>query len=163
MALEIGKGISEDFLNALNSTRKFIENEHKLFSQIGLQLTRLNVGEVEFSLTLSEKFCEAPDIEGKTHLQGGIFTIVLDTILAYSVNARLGKLTPMATINLKTDHHALALPGEELRCTAKCVGIRDEVAFCNGSAVAVEGDRLITAAAGTFMLNNFNPSIATRL
>lgn len=157
MTIEIGNGLSKDFLDTLEASRAFLEKEHHLIRKIGLKTRRLAKGEVVFEVSLSEDFAD-----GDT-LHGGIFTIILDTILAYSVYAELNAMTPMATINLKTDHFAEAAPGTNILCTAKCDGVKNDIAFCTGRASIAASGELVASAAGTFMINTRPITSATRL
>jgi acyl-coenzyme A thioesterase PaaI-like protein len=157
MTIEIGNGLSKDFLNTLEASRAFLEKEHHLIRKIGLKTRRLAKGEVVFEVALSEDFADGDA------LHGGIFTIILDTILAYSVYAELNAMVPMATINLKTDHFAEAAPGTSIFCTAICDGVKNDIAFCTGRATIAATGKLIASAAGTFMINTRPVTSSTRL
>ncbi len=141
----------------LEAARGFIESEHPLFKSLGLKTTRLSEGEVSFRLTVPETYSDGEFIHG------GIFTIMLDTILGYAVWTRLDEFRPIATINLKTDYFADISPNTSLICSGICEGIRNDVAYCAGRALIEGSNELVATAAGTFMTGTRSTSTKSRL
>ncbi len=141
----------------LEAARGFIEGEHPLFKSLALKTTRLSEGEVCFRLTVPEDYLDGD------HIHGGIFTIMLDTILGYSVWTSLDTFRPIATINLKTDYFGHVTPETTLICSGVCEGIRDEIAYCTGRATTEETGELIATATGTFMVGTRSMTSKSRL
>lgn len=155
--LSLGEDLPSFILPMLEASRQLIEKEHRLFSRLNLRATRIARGEAAFTLSVPGQFSEGAAIHG------GVFTILLDTILAYTVWTRMEKFEPIATINLKTDYLGHALPDEKIVCTAWCEGITDDVAFCTGKAAHAGTGETIAMAEGTFMVGTKGRSTASRL
>ena len=155
--LSLGEDIPSFLMPMLEAAREQIEREHGIFSKLHLRATRIARGEASFNLTPDEDFADGEIIHG------GVFTILLDTILAYTVWTRLDKFKPIATINLKTDYLSSVTPGTRIICDAICEGIEDDVAYCSGKATCKDTGRLIATAAGTFMVGTKGKSSGSRL
>lgn len=156
--IEIGDDLPDFILPMMEASRQFIQKEHNLFARLKtFKPTRIMRGRADFSITVPADFSEG------TVIHGGIFTILLDTILAYTVWTRLDRFMPIATINLKTDYLGHAEPEQAIRVMAECEGIADDVAFCSGKAVCAETGDVIALAEGTFMLGTKGRSSASRL
>ena len=155
--IEFGEGLSPSFMKMLEGARSFIESEHFLFKKLGLRATRIGLGEASFNLTADKAFCDGDAIHG------GVFTILLDTIMSFAVMTRLEEMQAMATINLKTDYPGAATPGARIICSASCHAIRDDVAFTSGKAVDKETGALIALAEATFMVGTRSKPKASRL
>ena len=155
--IALGDDLPSFIVPMLEASRHHIEKEHPIFSRLSLQATRIARGEAAFTLVVPDDFSEGNAIHG------GIFTILLDTILAYTVWTRLEKFMPIATINLKTDYLGLAQPSQRIACTARCEGISDAVAFCSGKAVMQHTGDVVAMAEGTFMVGTKGRSSASRL
>ena len=130
----------------LQAARHFIENEHPLFKSLGLVTKRLAKGDVCFQVKVPVDYTDGDVVHG------GIYTIILDTILGYATWTSLDELCPIATINLKTDHFRPIPPDTEIICTGTCEGIREDVAYCTGRANLADSGELLAMAAGTFMV-----------
>ncbi|MGV6801771.1 MAG: PaaI family thioesterase [bacterium] len=148
---------SEFAIAMLSAIRPSIENQHPLFGKVDLDVTSVGRGTMSCTLTAIEAFSDGAVIHG------GMFTILLDTILAYAVWTRMDNFKPIATINLKTDYLGHATPGDRIICNAHCQNIHDNVAFCTGNAVLADTKSPIANAAGTFMVGTKNISAKSRL
>ena len=156
--LEIGDDLPDFILPMMEASRQFIQQEHNLFARLKtFRPTRIMRGQADFSITVPADFSEGNVVHG------GIFTILLDTILAYTVWTRLDKFMPIATINLKTDYLGHAEPEQAIKVMAHCEGIADDVAFCSGKAVCAGTGDVIALAEGTFMVGTKGRSSASRL
>ncbi|MEM6649708.1 MAG: PaaI family thioesterase [Pseudomonadota bacterium] len=122
-----------------------MRSEHVLFKDIPFKNLSADRGNVAFAITLPTHFSDGEEIHG------GLFTILLDTILAVAAWTKMDVFQPQATINLKTDFFASVPPGTTIECHATCEDIVDEVAFCRGRALCPDGKKLAHAA-GTFMV-----------
>ncbi|NHK27423.1 PaaI family thioesterase [Parvularcula flava] len=162
--LEIGDDLPDFILPMMEASRQFIQNEHNLFARLKtFRPTRIMRGQADFSITVPADFSEGASASGERVIHGGIFTILLDTILAYTVWTRLDQFMPIATINLKTDYLGHAEPEQAIKVMAHCEGIADDVAFCSGKAVCAETGDVIALAEGTFMVGTKGRSSASRL
>ncbi|MEE9329465.1 MAG: PaaI family thioesterase [Parvularculaceae bacterium] len=155
--ISFGEGLSPNFMKMLEGLRHFVESEHILFKKLGLQATLFGVGEASFDLTADNSFTDGDLIHG------GVFTILLDTIMSISVMTRLEAMQTMATINLKTDYPGAAKANARLSCTAICHAIRDDVAFTSGRAIDKQTGELIALAEATFMVGTRSKPKASRI
>lgn len=151
-----GKPLSPAIAQALAAAEDYMRNEHALYRNLPMETTSVGRGEIEVSVTIPEAFADGPS------LHGGIFTTLLDTILAVSAWTQMEQFEPLATINLKTDFFHPAPPGVVVTCTAQCEGILEEVAVCHGRAILPSG-QTIAHAAGTFMVGTTMATKGSRL
>lgn len=150
-------GASAFSLSLLEAMVPQIEKQHPLFSKVEFEIT--SVGRGEFSCLMS-----APALfNDRDQVQGGMFTIFLDTILAMTIYTRMEAFQPVATINLKTDYLEPVIAGERFAFDAHCHAIRDDVAYCNGMARRVADNRAVAHAAGTFLVGTKNRQGGSRL
>lgn len=148
--------ISPAIAQALTMAGNHLRNEHVLFRDIPMKPRSVGRGDVQIDITLPDTF----DDGGK--IFGGFYTILLDTILAVAAWTKMDVFEPLATINLKTDFFDSVPGGETIRCHAQCEGITDEVAFCHGRAITLEG-HILAHAAGTFMVGTSKSVEGSRL
>jgi acyl-coenzyme A thioesterase PaaI-like protein len=142
----------------LRAGRDFLTHEHALFRQLDMKALVIGRGKATFSLKLPSDFA-GPD--GAIH--GGLFTIILDSIFGLTVFTTLEKLKPIATINLRTDYVAAAIPGNRVVCAADCEGVREDVAYVTGRLTREADGALIATGAGAFMIGTKGPSGGMRL
>lgn len=131
----------------MRSARDFLTHEHSLFRSLGLKPLLLGRGKATFSMDLPEAF---GDGTGAVH--GGLFTIILDSIMGLTVFTALDEIKPIATINLRTDYVGGARCGERAVCACDCLSIVDEVAYVAGRLTNEATGAEIAAGAGAFMV-----------
>jgi len=95
-------------------------------------------------------------------LHGGIYTILLDTVLAIAVWTRLDQFQPLVTINLKTDFFRSVPAGTDLSLNASCEDIVDDVAVTRSEVRDPDG-RVLASAAGSFLVGGASPDRGSRL
>ncbi|ADM09810.1 hypothetical protein PB2503_08774 [Parvularcula bermudensis HTCC2503] len=137
--------INEGVMWALQGFYKHAQTEHELLRTIPVTPVTFSRGLLEVDATMPEVFADDGPVFG------GLYTILLDTILAMTAWTAMDKFETLATINLKTDFFGDAQPGEVLRFRSQCPSIIDQVAFCQGLVTAADG-RAIAQADGTFMV-----------
>lgn len=137
--------LSPAIVKALSFAGNFLKNEHALFRKIPFKPKSVGRGEASVLITLPAEFADGDEVHG------GVYTILLDSLLAVSAWTRMETFEPMVTINLKTDFYQSVPPGTEIECRAHCEGIQDQVAVCHGHAMTLGGD-VLAHAAGTFLV-----------
>ena len=142
----------------MRASRELISHEHSLFRTFNLKALSVGAGEMKFSLDLNAEF---GDGGGAVH--GGLLTIILDSIFGMTVFTALEEMKPIATINLRTDYLAAAPIGARAICEARCVGIRNDVAYVRGALSAEPDGSLYATAAGAFMVGTSGRSKGSRL
>ncbi|MCB2113117.1 MAG: PaaI family thioesterase [Parvularculaceae bacterium] len=136
----------------LRSARDFLTHEHSLFRTLDLKPILIGKGKATFSMSLPKEFAAA---DGSIH--GGLYTIILDSIFGLAVFTALEQITPIATINLRTDYIAAIKPGARAVCEAECEAVEGEVAHVSGRLLN-EGTRaLLAKASGAFIVGAKGP------
>jgi uncharacterized protein (TIGR00369 family) len=82
-------------------------------------------------------------------LASGAIISLIDTASAAAVWVKLGKFTPMVTIDLRIDYLRPAFRGESVRARCECTKLTRRIAFTRGTAFV--GDKAIAYSSGTFM------------
>ena len=142
----------------LKNARDWLTHEHSLFRTLNLEPLLIGKGKATFAVDLPEDFSNA---EGAVH--GGLLTIIMDSIFGLSVFTALDKLKPIATINLRSDYLADAIPGARVVCHADCYCVVDEVAFVTGNVTVKETGLLLASGSGAFMVGTRGLSKGSRL
>ncbi|WOI54646.1 PaaI family thioesterase [Parvularcula sp. LCG005] len=137
--------IAPAIAQALAFAEKHMQSEHKLFRDIPMRTTSVGVGSVAVEITLPAAFADDDETFG------GLYTILLDTILAVGAWTRMDAFAPLSTINLKTDFFSPATTGNVVLCEAECDGIIDNVAVCSGRMT--RDGQLAAKAQGTFLVS----------
>ncbi|ODV12426.1 MAG: thioesterase [Rubrivivax sp. SCN 70-15] len=84
-------------------------------------------------------------------VHGGVITALLDSCYGLAIFVRLGKLKPMATLDLRIDYLKPATPGRDILGGAVCYKLGHELAFVRGSAYHDSPDDPIATSAAIFM------------
>lgn len=148
--------ISEATRRAIEAIGLHAQTQHELMKTIPMKPISMGRGHVSFEVTMPDLFSD-----GKT-IHGGLFTILLDTILASAAWTRMDEFMPLATINLKTDYFSDTRPGDKITLEANCQSIANEVAFCQGTAFSDNGEP-VAQADGTFMVGTVSATKGSRL
>jgi uncharacterized protein (TIGR00369 family) len=85
-------------------------------------------------------------------LHGGAITTLMDATCGASVYFRMGKTTPIATLDLRIDYLKPALPQLPVRTRATCYRLTRNVAFTRALAYHADENDPIASAAGCFMI-----------
>jgi uncharacterized protein (TIGR00369 family) len=116
---------------------------------IGLKIARIERGKAWSRIDWRE------DLVGDAEtavIAGGVLTTMLDSTCGAACQAALGKLTPMATLDLRIDYMRPAEPRRLINAMAHCYKITRSVCFVRGVAYHDDPDDPIATAACTFML-----------
>jgi len=84
-------------------------------------------------------------------VHGGVITALLDSCYGLAIFVRLGKLRPMATLDLRIDYLKPATPGRDILGGAVCYKLGHELAFVRGAAYHDKPDDPIATSAAIFM------------
>ncbi len=142
----------------LQNAGEWLMREHALFQTLDLKPLLIGRNKATFSVYLPEDFCDA---KGRIH--GGLFTIIMDSILGLAAFTALDEFKPVATINLRTDYLDEAGPGGRVICACECTRLRGDVAYVAGQLTSEEDNRLIATASGAFMVGARGRSKESRL
>lgn len=142
----------------LRQARDFLTHEHSLFATLNIDPVLIGRGKASFGVDLPAAFA-GPD--GKVH--HSLMTIILDSILGITVFTALDQITPIATVNLRTDYFMAVNPGDRAVCTAECIDVTDEIARVRGTLQLDGSDDLLAVATGAFMVGTRGPALGSRL
>jgi uncharacterized protein (TIGR00369 family) len=142
----------------LKSARDWLTHEHSLFQSLNLDPILIGKGQATFAVDLPADFL---DEAGAIH--GGLMTIIMDSIFGLTVFTALEEIKPIATINLRSDYIADATAGERVICAAKCIKIRNQIAYVSGDVKTKNTHSLLATGSGAFMVGTRGPSKGSRL
>ena len=129
-------------------SRSFAENvphNHAL----GIVFVDLNPDGAHFRLPYAEHLVGNPET-GVLH--GGVITALLDACCGAAVFARLTKMQPIATLDLRIDYMRPAEPHHDVNAHAICYHLTRNVAFARAFAFHDDEKNPIATAAATFMI-----------
>ncbi len=142
----------------LKNARDWLTHEHSLFRSLNLDPILLGKGQATFAVDLPASFANA---EGVIH--GSLMTIIMDSIFGLTVFTALEEMKPIATINLRSDYIADAKIGDRVLCAAKCIKIRNEVAYVSGDVKTQSTNTLLATGSGAFMVGTRGMTKGSRL
>lgn len=118
-------------------------------SAIGLKVTKIERGKAWSQIDWRE------DLVGDAEtgvIAGGVLTTMLDSTCGAACQAALGKLTAMATLDLRIDYMRPAEPRRVIHSMAQCYKVTRSVCFVRGVAYHDNPEDPIATASATFML-----------
>ncbi len=142
----------------MRQARDFLAHEHSLFASLNIEPLLIGRGKTSFGVDLPTDFA-GPD--GKVH--STLLTIILDSMLGITVFTALEKLTPIATVNLRTDYLNTADAGARAVFSATCLDVSNEIARVSGELRLEEGDALLAVGSGAFMVGTRGATAGSRL
>jgi uncharacterized protein (TIGR00369 family) len=85
-------------------------------------------------------------------IASGVVTALLDNCCGMAVWDRINAFKPVATLDLRIDYMRPALPGHELKVTAKCYKLTRSIGFVRAFAYETSADDPVAAAQGAFIV-----------
>jgi uncharacterized protein (TIGR00369 family) len=86
-------------------------------------------------------------------LHGGAITTLIDSACGAAVLTKLGRMTAIATLDLRIDYLKPAPAGKDVTAHTVCYKLTSNVAFVRGVAYCDDEDDPIASAAGSFMVS----------
>jgi uncharacterized protein (TIGR00369 family) len=114
---------------------------------IGIEVVRIRVGEVWTRLKWAEKLVGNP-ATGVIH--GGALSTLLDASGGLAVATRIGRPSPIATLDLRIDYMRPAERAKDIQVRMECYAVRRSVAFVRGVAFHDDESDPIATCAATF-------------
>jgi uncharacterized protein (TIGR00369 family) len=114
---------------------------------IGIEVLRIRVGEVWTRLKWAEKIVGNP-ATGVIH--GGALSTLLDASGGLAVATRIGRPSPIATLDLRIDYMRPAEQGRDILVRMECYAVRRSVGFVRGVAFHDDENDPIATCAATF-------------
>lgn len=88
-------------------------------------------------------------------LHGGVITTLIDSVCGIAVFMAMGRVLPIATLDLRIDYLKPATAGQDVLATAECYKVTRSIAFLRARAYHQDRpDDLIATCASTFMLGS---------
>jgi len=135
----------------------FFSNAHPMFSNFDVSIKGLSEQGVEIEALLGP-YLSAD--HGVQFLHSGTLTLLLDTAFGIALFAHIKDLTPIATINLKTDYLSPAKPETKLICRASCFALDGNIARMQGEISNAASQTVLAKASAAFMIGSKGPSFA---
>jgi uncharacterized protein (TIGR00369 family) len=85
-------------------------------------------------------------------LASGAIVSLIDTASGASVWVKLGRFTPVVTLDLRLDYLRPALKGETIYARCACIKLTRRIAFIRGQAHTGDAERPIALSAATFLM-----------
>jgi len=82
----------------------------------------------------------------------GVVTTLIDSVAGLSIFAHLGRMQPLATLDLRVDYLRATRLACELSCRAECYRMTDQIAFVRAEAWQDSRQTPVATALATFML-----------
>ena len=139
---------TDNQLRALDQLMRL--SPHNAF--LGMNVTAVDSGVLSTELPYREELVGNPE-SGALH--GGVVTAMLDASCGLSVMVALGRLTRIATLDLRIDYLKPTRAQSTLHCRSQCYKLTKQVAFVEGTAYHIGDDgslEEVAKARGTFML-----------
>jgi uncharacterized protein (TIGR00369 family) len=136
----------EQAARIIDSIVQFVPHNRAL----GIRLVSVAPDSLTLALPYDEKLVGNP-LTGVIH--GGAITALLDAACGVAVFVKVGRPTPVATLDLRIDYLRPATPAKEVLGRAECFRVTQNVAFVRCQAFHADcEDDLVAVANGTFTL-----------
>jgi uncharacterized protein (TIGR00369 family) len=145
--------VSEDALPPAFDPQQFIELARRVGhgKALGLQYEASGPNWIELSLPWREELVGVPETGV---LASGAIVSLIDTASGASIWMKLGRFTPIVTLDLRLDYMRPAVKGETVIARCECVKLTRQIAFIRGVAHGGDPERPIAHSAATFMLSS---------
>jgi len=127
----------------------FFSSEHPLFSLFDVEFVETQPTLLSMKFVAQQEFVDC----GTTKkLHSGYCSLILDSVMGGAVMGSLDKIQPIATVNFSIQHIRRPVLGEILLCSAKVMGLENQIAVVNGTVSCVKTDQILASAVGSFMI-----------
>ncbi len=127
----------------------FFSQAHPTFAIFETEFIKTTPELLVIRFVAQEEFVENAN-SGELH--SGFCTLLLDSVMGGAVMGSLGKLQPIATINLTTQHSCRPLLGDKVICSGKVERIEQEIAIVSGQLICDRTKKTHATALGSFMI-----------
>jgi uncharacterized protein (TIGR00369 family) len=136
----------------------YFGDAHPMFSQFNVKIIDVSDQEVKMEASLSRDLRAE---HSEQFLHTGALSLLLDSAFGIALFAHIRELTPIATINLKTDYLSPAKSEAKLICTASCFARDGNVARMQGEVCSYASRTVLAKATAAFMIGTKGPSFAS--
>ena len=145
--------MSDDAVPPAFDPQQFIELARRVGhgKALGLQYEASGPNWIELSLPWREELVGVPETGV---LASGAIVSLIDTASGASIWMKLGRFTPIVTLDLRLDYMRPAVKGETVIARCECVKLTRQIAFIRGVAHGGDPERPIAHSAATFMLSS---------
>lgn len=117
-------------------------------ARCGMQITDLSAQGAELILPFREDWLGDAE-RGLIH--PGIVTTLVDSACGVAVLGHIGRLEPIATLDLRMDYLRAALRDREICCRAECYRLTADIAFARASVWQTSPDEPVAISQSVFM------------
>ncbi|MBL4608780.1 MAG: PaaI family thioesterase [Pseudomonadales bacterium] len=144
----------------MKAMHKMFMGNHPGFLEYQFEVVDILEGKASMRLPYNEKFV-GDKVTGSIH--GGIITLLMDTAGGLCSMASIGKMTALATLDLRMDYLRPTTRGLSILAEMECYHLTSSAAFVRGMAYE-EGEENVAVAhmAATFMLNTKGPDLMSK-
>jgi uncharacterized protein (TIGR00369 family) len=128
--------------------RTFVDERTPHNRRLGLRLASVGPGEATCRLPYSAELAGDPNTGA---LFGGVTTALIDVASGAAVCMQLGRLRPMATLEMRIDSLRPPTPGHSLSARAHCYGIVGSTAFVRSLVYDENPASPVASSQGTYM------------
>lgn len=125
---------------------------------LGLKVLEVSRQRCRVSLPYQAKLVGNPDTGV---IAGGVITTVIDSVCGMAVQTALGKLLPIATLDLRIDYLRASTPGAALIASAHCYKLTRMIAFVRSIAHNGDTEDPVANCVATFMINSSGKAAPT--
>lgn len=136
---------------------RFFSDAHPMFSQFNMDIKDISARGVEMEASLGPIFKAD---HHNPYLYRGALTLLLDSVFGIALFAHIRELSPIATINLKTDYLFPAKSESRLMCSASCFSLDGDVARMQGNISDPETQTVLAKATAAFMIGTQGPAFS---
>lgn len=98
------------------------------------------------------------DPDGDFFFPSILFSLA-DSVCGLAIALTVKRLEPMATLDMRIDHVAPALLGDDIVADAECYRLTKSIAFARCELRSSTDMRLLATAVGTFMRASYSPKV----
>ncbi|MFA5940291.1 MAG: PaaI family thioesterase [Sinimarinibacterium sp.] len=117
-------------------------------AECGMRITHLDAAGAEVTLPFR------PEWIGDTErglIHPGIVTTLVDSACGAAVMARIERLDPIATLDLRMDYLRAGVGGVDVHCRAECYRLTSSIAFARATVWQHQRDEPIAISQSVFM------------
>jgi uncharacterized protein (TIGR00369 family) len=145
---------STSALPGLDVVTQYFGSQHPLFRAMGIRILGVTDSGAQLAMPCMPRMCDA---RGAVH-RGAM--VMLDNTCGLAIFAAIGRVTPVATIDLRVDYLREIPPATGIRCTVTCIRHTPGVAWIRGDAVTDDdAAQLLATVTGTFAINTMGPPL----
>ncbi|MCW5752298.1 MAG: PaaI family thioesterase [Alphaproteobacteria bacterium] len=124
--------------------------------ELGVRVVEVGAARTVLMLPFQERLIGNPEFG---ILAGGVVTTLVDTVCGMAVQVALGKLLPIATLDLRIDYLRPSEPRQDVHAMAECYKLTRQIAFVRSTAWNEDEAKPIANCVATFMIGSSDKAV----